>query len=75
MKTARQRRQQNSTTCTNILSMIDAKMEEAVQQGESKIFLYFDQFGYEWEDVNFLSELYGYAIHRNGACLWWEVSW
>lgn len=74
MKTAEERRKENSTS-SDKLSLIDAKMIEAVAQGESKIFLYFDQFGYEWEDVYLLSELYGYVVYRNGACLWWEVNW
>ena len=74
MKTAQERKVDNKPDGDK-LSRIDAKMQAAVKHGESYVYLYFDQFGYEWEDVNFLSELYGYKVSRNGPCLWWEVSW
>lgn len=39
-----------------------------------KIHLYFDQWGYDWTDVQFIVDA-GYSVTRNRVCLWWEVTW
>lgn len=36
--------------------------------------LSFDEFGYNFHDIQFLIDA-GYTVYRNSACLWWEVSW
>jgi len=41
---------------------------------ERSMNLYFDRWGYHWEDIKFIEEA-GYMVYRNSACLWWEISW
>lgn len=41
---------------------------------ETKLLLYFDEWGYEWSDIQFIEDA-GYEITRNRHCQWWEVRW
>lgn len=50
------------------------KVLEANSEGDRKIYLYFDEWGFDWEDVQFVQDA-GYELSRNRACLWWEVKW
>lgn len=54
---------------------IESKIRRAVSFSETKILLGFDIYGYDMSDVDWLHHKYGYNIVRNGACLWWEISW
>jgi hypothetical protein len=44
------------------------------QCGNSMAYLYFDDWGYTLEDVQWMEDA-GYHVYRNCSCLWWEVSW
>lgn len=52
----------------------NARVDYAVRQGLSSCCLAFNEFGFEYEDVAWIRQA-GYAVTRNGPCLWWEVSW
>ena len=56
------------------IARLSGILTDAAKQGDSSVNLYFDQWGYEWEDIQFVIDA-GYIVERNGACLWWEVSW
>lgn len=46
----------------------------ALENGESKLNIYFEDIGYNYYDIQFIIDA-GYDVYRNGPCLWWEVTW
>lgn len=44
------------------------------QCGNTMAYLHFTDWGYNKEDVQWMEDA-GYHVYRNGACLFWEVSW
>lgn len=57
-----------------VLERINNSIKDAIKTDCNTIYLSFDEYGNSYDDVDWLKE-YGYSIMRNGACLWWEVSW
>lgn len=58
----------------DVLERINNLVKNAILNECSEIHLDFQEYGHGYDDVEWLKE-YGYSIIRNGACLWWEVSW
>lgn len=75
MKTAEERKQSFANLDEQKLAKIDEMMQDAVDGGCHEVYLDFHRFGHDWCDVEQLEKQYGYKVIRNGACLWWEVSW
>lgn len=75
MKTAEERKKSFANLDEKKLAKIDEMMQDAVDTGCREVYLDFDRFGSDWCDVEQLEVQYGYKVIRNGACLWWEVSW
>jgi hypothetical protein len=48
--------------------------KRALEQKVYEMHLNFAEFGYSWNDVQWIQDL-GFTLNRNGACLWWEVTW
>lgn len=54
--------------------LFNDKVITANNDGDRKIYLYFGEWGFDWEDVQFVQDA-GYELSRNSSCLWWEVKW
>jgi len=74
--TANELRERRNTYCEGGIIAFNKAIEYNLENypDETSLNLYFDQWGYEWGDIQFILDA-GYKVKRNGSCLWWEVSW
>jgi hypothetical protein len=74
MKTAAERIAEAYTPSEDKIRDIENLMDDAQKSKLNHIYLPFEKYGYNWEDVEWINK-YGYHVARNSACLWWKISW